>query len=325
MKVKILSQAQVASLGVGLKDIMDGLVEGWKIMATETVELPAKIGIHPRKDCYIHAMPCHARTLDTALIKWAAGYPSNFDKKLPLINGIIVVNDPETGQVEMIMDSAWVTAWRTGAAAGVCARFLADDQAEAAAIVGSGVQGQATGIALGAGLPNLKEMKVYDLVPSQVERFEKEVGPHLGGRVKIIPCATAEECVRGADVVATSIPTPEKPKPIIKKEWLKTDVLAIASDYDAAYCPDIMLEGTFVCDNRNQYLMTQSWGTYFQAYPREKDVYADMSEICSGQKAAVKKGLRGAVLMGIAMHDIMTVRLIQEKLKTMDIGVDVEI
>jgi ornithine cyclodeaminase/alanine dehydrogenase len=87
-----------------------------------------------------------------------------------------------------------------------------------------------------------------------------------------------------------------------------------------------MAAGPFVCDDRNQYFETQSWGTYFQnGYPKEKDLYADMAEMCAGIKPKVKNGIRGAVLMGIAIHDVMTVKLIQEKLKTNDIGLTVEI
>ncbi|MDR1109554.1 MAG: hypothetical protein LBP92_02375 [Deltaproteobacteria bacterium] len=87
-----------------------------------------------------------------------------------------------------------------------------------------------------------------------------------------------------------------------------------------------MAAGAFVCDDRNQYLETQSWGTYFQdGYPGEKDLYADMAELCAGLRPKATGGVRGAVLMGVAIHDVMTVRLIQEKLKTVDIGVNVEI
>jgi ornithine cyclodeaminase/alanine dehydrogenase len=118
----------------------------------------------------------------------------------------------------------------------------------------------------------------------------------------------------------------EKPNRFLKKNFLKPESLVIASDYDSAVSEEIMLSGPFVCDDRNQYLETQSWGTYFQnGYPREKDLYADMAQLCSGQKPKVKGGVRGAVLMGIAIHDVMTVKLILEKLKTVDIGLEVEI
>jgi len=31
------------------------------------------------------------------------------------------MNDPDTGMPKAIMDASWMTAWRTGAASGVCA------------------------------------------------------------------------------------------------------------------------------------------------------------------------------------------------------------
>jgi ornithine cyclodeaminase/alanine dehydrogenase len=295
-------------------------------MATEDsgVELPPKIGVHPREDCYIHAMPCYVRSLDTALIKWAAGYPSNFEKGLPFINGVIVVNDPETGLVKCIMDSALVTAWRTGAATGACARIMSGETAETAAIIGAGVQGQATGVALKEGLDKLKELRVYDVVESQMEKFEKEVGSQCPG-LKIVRAADPQRCVEGADVIATAVPTVDNPKPFVKKQWLKPDALVITEDHDAAVCPEIMHDGLFICDYRRQYLQFQQLGLSFKDYPKNEGIYADMSEICSGAKAPIHQGLRGAVLMGIAMHDIMTVRLVMDKLSSTDIGQDVEI
>ncbi|MDR2300958.1 MAG: ornithine cyclodeaminase family protein [Deltaproteobacteria bacterium] len=325
MKVKILSKDQIASLGLTMSEIMAALEEGWCLRATEKVELPAKIGVHPRTDCYIHAMPCFVPKLDMALIKWAAGYPPNLKKGLAYINGLIVVNNPETGLTEFIMDSAWVTAWRTGAAAGVCACYMGGETAEVAAIIGTGVQGITTGIAFGEAAPKLKKMKIYDLLPSQMDRFTKTVGRYLPD-MEFVNCQSVEDCVKDADLISTCVPIVEKPNRFLTKGLIKPDALVIASDYDSAVSEEIMLSGPFVCDDRNQYLETQSWGTYFQnGYPREKDLYADMAEMCAGLKPKVKGAVRGAVLMGIAVHDVMTVKLILEKLKTVDIGQYVEI
>lgn len=325
MQVKILSKDQVASLGLTMREIMDALIEGWKIRATEEVELPAKIGIHPRKDCYIHAMPCYVKKIDTSIIKWAAGYPPNLAKKLAYINGIIVVNNSETGLAEIIMDSAWVTAWRTGAAAGVCAQFMGNEDSSVAAVIGTGVQGITTGIAFKTAFPGLKTMKIYDVLPSQLERFENEVRKYCPD-LEFVRCATPEECVKDADLISTCVPILEKPNRFIKKSWLKPNVLVVTSDYDSAVSEDVMNSDCFVCDDRNQYLETQGWGTYFQnGYPKEDKLFADMAEVCAGLKKPVRTGMRGAVLMGVALHDVMTVRLIQEKLKTNNIGTDVEI
>jgi len=90
--------------------------------------------------------------------------------------------------------------------------------------------------------------------------------------------------------------------------------LAIAIDYDSSFDADIMTGGIFVCDDKNQYLMTQKESNYFHGgYPVKEQIYADMGEIAAGIKEPVKKGLRGAVLMGLASHDIMTGRLLYAK------------
>lgn len=56
--VRFISQADVESLGISMKEVMDGVETGWRMNGEGKTELPAKIGIHPRGNCYIHAMPC---------------------------------------------------------------------------------------------------------------------------------------------------------------------------------------------------------------------------------------------------------------------------
>lgn len=308
-----LSQEEVASLGLSMRSIIDAVDEGLKLKGEGKVELPAKIGVHARKDCYIHAMPCWVGgDIDVMGIKWAAGYPSNQAKGLPYINGIWCMNDCETGLLKAIMDANWITAWRTGAASGVCARYMANPESEVISIIGLGVQGRTNLLAMKEVLPKLKEVKIYDIFPEQVKRYEEILSPQLPG-VTFVPCKDVEATVKNADVVITCAPIVEKPERFVRSSWLKDDVLAIAVDYDSSLDADIMTGGVFVCDDRNQYLETQSWSSYFHGgYPTSEQIYADMGEICAGIKAPVTSGKRGAVLMGIASHDIMTGRLLYQ-------------
>ncbi len=106
---------------------------------------------------------------------------------------------------------------------------------------------------------------------------------------------------------------------------LKPDCLVISVDYDSAIVEDCF-DANFTCDNRNQYVWTQEQGTYFQnGYPGADNIYADMGEICAGIKPGVREGKRGAVLMGIASHDIMTASLIYDKAVAAGLGTKVEL
>ncbi len=309
-----LSEAEVKSLGISMKEVINAVDEGFKLKAEGKVELPSKIGVHPRTNCFIHAMPCWvAGNVDTVGIKWNAGYPPNKKKGLPYMNGIFFINDCETGLLKAVMNANWITAWRTGAAAGLCAKYMAYPSVEVVAVIGLGVEGTTNLLAMKEVLPEIKEVKIYDIFSEQIRKYQKVLSSQLPG-VTFIPCKDPETTVKDADVVITCTPILEKPKRFIRSSWLKSDVLAIAIDYDSSFDADIMTGGIFVCDDKNQYLMTQKESNYFHGgYPVKEQIYADMGEIAAGIKEPVKKGLRGAVLMGLASHDIMTGRLLYAK------------
>lgn len=327
MKVLVLSRNCLEDLKVGMEEIIEAVERGFKLKGEGKVELPAKIGIHPRKDSFIHAMPCYiGGEIDASGIKWVAGYPSNQEKGLPYLSGVMCLNDSETGLVKAIMDASWITAYRTGAASAVCAKYLGDPDSKVIAVIGLGVQGRMNLMALMEVFKKIREVRVYDIVSSQMERYVKDMSA-LYKECQFVACSDPREAVMGADVVVTCTPIVEDPKRYICAEYLKEEVLAIAVDYDSSFCAPVMAEAdVFVCDDRNQYLWTQEQGVYFQdGYPAKDGIYADVGELCAGLKDPVRKGRRGAVLMGIASHDLMTSLLAYDKAMGKGMGEWIEI
>ena len=135
-------------------------------------------------------------------------------------------------------------------------------------------------------------------------------------------------CIRdSADVVITCTPIVEKPERFVEAAWLKPDVLAIAVDYDSAFDAETMSKAaTFTTDSATQYLWTQEHGVYFQGgYPHETGLHSDLGDICAGKKAGVRLGRRSAVLMGIALDDVMTGHLIYEQALEKKVGAWVQL
>lgn len=325
--VRFISEADVKSLGIEMSEMIGQIELGWKIKSEGKVELPAKPGVHPRKNCYIHAMPCWVGgEIDFAGIKWVAGYPTNLQKNLPYNNGVFILNDTETGVVRAIMDANWMTTWRTGAAAGIGAKYLADPNASVVAVAGLGTIGKITLRALETVLPKLQTVKVFDPLPAQAEKYVdmmKALFPHLEFEI----CAGLKSLCGDADVVTTCTPILEVPQRVISPAMLKENVCCISSDYDATFDADVVNKGKiFVCDDRGQYLWTQEHGVYFQnGYPASGEIYADMGEIVSGKKPRVLRGRRSCVFMGIASHDVMTARLIYKRAKERNVGKELEL
>ncbi|MBI2237609.1 MAG: ornithine cyclodeaminase family protein, partial [Actinobacteria bacterium] len=112
----LLSRSDVAARLPGIEEQIGLAARTFDALARGSVEMPPKIGIHPRRDAFIHAMPAYLKDRDVAAIKWVSGYPTNPEKGLPYISGVIVVNDPPTGVPVAVLDAAEITACRTAAA-----------------------------------------------------------------------------------------------------------------------------------------------------------------------------------------------------------------
>ncbi|BCS86936.1 ornithine cyclodeaminase family protein [Pseudodesulfovibrio sediminis] len=321
-----ISANEIDQLGISMAEIMDAVETGFAAMGRGEGEMPAKIGIHPRENSFTHAMPCYiGGGIDKAGVKCISGYPTNPAKGHPYITGIMLLTDPETGLPQAVMDAGWITAWRTGAASGVYARHFGTPDTESMSIVGTGVQARVNLLAMQAVFPKLNTVKCYGIREASMDRFISDMQPQLPDAT-ISKHADLQEAVSDTDVLITCTPMVEHPERGILQSWLKESHLAIAVDYDSAIGEDVFADAHFTCDNRNQYAWTQKQGVFFQnGYPLPDDIDADMGEICAGRKQGVREGKRGAVLMGIGSHDVMTAALVYEHASVAGVGTKVEL
>jgi len=316
-----LSRSDVEGLGVSMKAVLEALDRGFAAKGRGNVEMPPKPGIHPRPDCFIHAMPAYVRELDVAGVKWVSGYPPNTAEGLPYINGLLVLNDCETGVPLAVMDCVWITAMRTGASVGIAARYLARAGSETAAIVGCGVQARTSLMALVEELPALAEVRCYDLAPEAARRFIADMSARFP-RLRFLPCGSAPEAVRRADVAVTAIPIVVDPRPDLDAGMLKEGALAVALDYDSAWSGAAMREcDTFCSDDAGQLLATREHGVYFGGTPAAVDV--DLGELAAGLKPGRENDAERifSMNMGIAVHDVVTAAVLYERALARGAGV----
>ncbi|WDP91637.1 MAG: hypothetical protein HUN04_18790 [Desulfobacter sp.] len=123
-----------------------------------------------------YAQELEARDLlgpvNTSGIKWIPSKPHNPSKYgLPRANAVIIIVDPDTLMPDCIMDGSLVSAMRTGAASGVAVKYLANPDAKIMGLVGASVQGITQTKAFKAGLPGLRECRVFDLNWETSEKF----------------------------------------------------------------------------------------------------------------------------------------------------------
>ncbi|MDD5678812.1 MAG: ornithine cyclodeaminase family protein [Kiritimatiellae bacterium] len=321
MEMIYLSRKDVEALNMTMKDVLAAVDNGFRLKGLGKTEMPPKPGIHPRPNAFIHAMPAYVQEVESAGLKWVSGYPSNSNKGLPYITGLLVLNDPDTGIPLAVMDCAWITAMRTGASVGVAAKYLARPDSRTAGILGCGVQARTSLMALVETLPRLKEVCCCDAFPAATRRFIDEMGK-LFSKLQFIACAKPADMMQDADVVVTAIPIVVKPSPPLEAGMLKAGGLAISLDYDAAWTSAAMKEcDKFCCDDVGQLLATREHGVYFGGIP--KKIYADLGELAAGKKKgrANDRERIFAMNMGIAVDDMVTAKVIYERAVNTGAGV----
>src|SRR4030042_210255 len=164
MELLYLSRKDVEDLGITMKEVLEVVDHGFCLKGLGKTEMPPKPGIHPRTNAFIHAMPAYVKEVEAAGLKWVSGFPTNVGKGLPYITGLLILNDPETGIPIAVMDSAWITAIRTGASVGISAKYLARQASSVAAMLGCGVQARTSLRALVETLPELSKVRCYDQI-----------------------------------------------------------------------------------------------------------------------------------------------------------------
>src|SRR5215207_3514749 len=78
-----------------------------------------------------------------ALLKWVTSFPGNPAQGLPTVMGLVLLSNATNGAPEAVFDAGAITALRTGAAAVLAADTLGNPDAETAAVIGAGINGQA--------------------------------------------------------------------------------------------------------------------------------------------------------------------------------------
>jgi len=154
--------------------------------------MPPKVYVpaYPAGD--FRAMP--ALGAGHALLKWVTSFPGNPAKGLPTVTGLVLLSDASNGTLKAVLDAAAVTALRTGAAAVLAAETLGRADAETAAVIGAGVNGEAaarTFVARG------RRVLLWDV---DLERAE-EVAGRIGAEA-----ATSREQALAADLLVTVTP-----------------------------------------------------------------------------------------------------------------------
>ena len=316
-KILYLTQKEVVDVGLSMKEIIDILEACVVEKGNNNVEMPAKIGIHTVKDAFIHAMPCWIPKFKYAGMKWVSGYPLNYKLGFPYINGLLVLNDWETGLPIAIMDSAWITNKRTGAISGLAAKYLARPESETLGILGCGVQGRMNLEALLVTCHSIKKVFAFDIIPENTAKFVKEM--ELKYNLEIVKVDTQKQAVVDSDIIVTAGAYVQNPNRVIEADWFKEGALALPVDEDCQIKPEFFYKADkYYIDDRGQYEHFQKEGYCANCPP----IYGDIGQLIT-EKVKARENASERIIslnIGMGMSDIAIASEIYKKAKAVSMG-----
>ena len=311
-----LSRADVEATGLELPTIIRLLETAFREKGEGRVEMPPKPGIHTRPDAFIHAMAASIPGMQSAGLKWVAGYPENPARGLPYVSGLLILNDVETGFPLAVMDCTWITAYRTGAATALSARYLARPESATAAILACGVQGRTHLEALHATFP-LRRAYAYDTRRETQDRYVREMSRKLG--LEVIGVDEPRQAVEGADLVVSSGPILKQPQPTIPAGWLRPGAFASAVDFDSYWTGEALAQIDLVAtDDHAQFRYYRELG-YFGSTP---EPYADLGELVTSRRPGRRSPTERTMAMnlGLALDDMAVAPEVLRRARELGLG-----
>jgi len=327
MKMRILSAEDVRQ-ALTMVDAIEAMKEAFAQLSTGKADMPVRASLEvPRHKGLALFMPAYLSTDDAMAIKIASVFNDNPAKGLPLIHALIVVLDAATGKPLAVMDGAYLTAFRTGAASGAATDVIARVDSRKVSVFGAGVQGR-TQLEAVCTVRDIQEAWIYDIVPEQAHRFASEMGQDLS--LKIHVADDVREAVQGSDIIctATTSSTPVFQDNDVKKG---THINAVG-----AYMPEMqeipsetVARSKVVIDDKEASLAEA--GDLLipieQGIINEDQIYAELGEIIAGIKPGRESQEEITLFksVGVAVQDVAAANLVLKAAEDMNLGVEFEL
>jgi ornithine cyclodeaminase len=172
----LLSEQDVLAC-VTYADVVTAVEESFMIYEKKDFTMPHRMHIDHGENTLL-LMPCFGK--DYFATKLVSVFPVNKGTSTPVVNGVVVLNNMQTGEPLAFINGRVLTALRTGAVGAVSVKHLAPDNATRLGIVGAGVQAFYQVMSTAA-VRHLTDIYILATSTRSAANFEKKINEHLPG------------------------------------------------------------------------------------------------------------------------------------------------
>jgi alanine dehydrogenase len=326
----VLTHAEIRAL-CDMELAISAVEAGFRAYAQGRARMPAKVYLDlPEYQGDFRAMPAllaadpaqaaaaGANPPAFAGVKWVNAHPHNRERfGLPTVMGVYVLSDPQSALPLAIMDATLLTALRTGAAAGVATKHLANLPLSRVGFVGTGVQARMFRDALRT-LGSF-ELLAADRDPAAAQRFAAE----SGGR------AVSIEEAAGCPVVCVATPSSS---PVIQRAWVHagTHLNAMGADGPGKQelDPQILRDARIIVDEPEQSLHGGELNVpVTQGLLGAADIAATLGEVILGTRPGRRASDEITIFdsTGLAIQDVALAAALFERARARGVGRPIEL
>ncbi|QMT61869.1 ornithine cyclodeaminase family protein [Legionella sp. PC997] len=216
MSLRILSLDEVKQ-SITMSQAIKAMENAFIQLAKQQVKLPLRTGIPiEEEEALTLTMPAYLAQDKTLGLKVVSIFPNNSTRNKPAITGFIMLLDSTTGEPQALMDASYLTALRTGAVSGLATQYLATDDANHVALIGSGIQAE-TQLQAVATVRDIKQVSVWSRNIKNAEQFAAQ----FANQYHINVYDHISSAVKDADIICTATASTE---PLIHLSDLKPHV-----------------------------------------------------------------------------------------------------
>ncbi len=301
-----LSDADLAGLGLSVQDIVGAIEQAIIDEAAGGILTNPKSALLPGDGRYMMTTLACGDDPNLTVVKSVMVSPRNPDRGRPGIDGAILLQDSETGQLLAVMQAGWITGMRTAGLSAVAARRLADPRSSHMGFIGAGEQARSH-LQTFADLFPLSDISIYGRGQANIDRL-CAMARNMGLTAQI--CDTPREAVEQADLIVSSVTLTYDIDPFVDARWLKPGAFATITDMALPWLPIGMgaFDSIHIDDTQQEH-----------ASPRKLVdptlVNGDLRDLVCGDAllAGGAKARRAFVFRGIAVGDFALVRLAWRK------------
>lgn len=314
----VLSEADVRKI-LTMPLAMEAVEQAFRRLADGSAVLHSRQRLHIPGQSYLHYMAAGDSTGGYMGLKIYTSSRQGLRFLIPLFR-------VKSGDLLALVEGDYLGQMRTGAATGVATKFLANPNARIVGIIGTGSQAR-TQLEAIAVARKIDRVSAFGRDAQRREQFAADMTSKLGLRVRAV--TSAEEVVRGADIVITATTSTE---PVLLGEWLKpgAHINAVGANFPQKRELDdeaVRRASLIAVDSLEQSKMEA--GDLILAFGGDASSWNRVTELSHiiARKAPGRRATTDVTLFksnGIAIEDIVVAGRLYEMARARSIGREVE-